>query len=77
MNCYRVKVETTNASNDTFSIDREDGNEDYGECDDGEVYVLAESAKEAATQLDGAGILEIARVGIGFVPEERKDGEGR
>ena len=24
MNCYRITVETTNASNDTFSIDRED-----------------------------------------------------
>ena len=68
--CYRVKVVTTNSSNDTFCLEREGKADEYGECEDCAVYVIATGITDVARQLEGANIDEVERMGPAFRVDE-------
>ena len=79
MNCYRVKVKTTNAMRDTYCNTGDDvvpGT--YRECEDGEVYVVARSAVAAMKMFRDSIIESCERIGVGLVAARAaaKGGEG-
>ena len=58
INCYRISVNTTNGMRDTFNM-----NGTYYDCEDGFVYVMADSIEQAARNVPCATAIE--RVGFG------------
>lgn len=60
-NCYRISVNTTNGMRDTFNM-----NGTYYDCDDGHVYVMADTIEAAARCIPCAVAIE--RVGFGIAP---------
>ena len=60
--CWKLNVETTNAMRDCFVKDG-----CYHPYIDGEVFVMAKTAKEAC-ELIGAEVIAVDRMGVGFCP---------
>lgn len=60
--CYAVKVNTTNSCKDTFSMSGQ-----YFDCEQGIVYVMADSIEGAANEVPNA--IAIERVGFGLKPD--------
>jgi hypothetical protein len=71
MNCYRVKVRTTNGCGDTFCLtDRDDIPGTYLDCERGEVYIIAPSISVAVGGLRPWLVLGVERLGIGYLPSD-------
>jgi hypothetical protein len=67
-NCFQIKVHTTNGVKDTFNIDGE-----YYDCEQGFVYVMADTIEEAARAVPTA--IEIRRIGFGVAWGSRPPGQ--
>lgn len=61
MNCYKVRCEATNSQDDCINIGG-----DYIDAENGCVFVVARSVKEAAERLGQAKIIFIERVGVAY-----------
>ena len=67
MYCYKIEVRTTNSSRDTFK----DDSDNYYDCEDGIVFVVAESIVQATKRLTLA-FLKAERIGVAY---KESDGE--
>jgi hypothetical protein len=65
MNCYLVKVKTTNSLHDTWELS---GGE-YCRCQDGEFYFIGKD-RYRILQIVGDSLISITRVGYGYRDEE-------
>lgn len=71
MNCYKITVKTINSMRDTYCVTPDEVSPgEYFVCEDGEVYVIAESAVKTLAFFPDEIIEKIERVGIG-----RRQGE--
>lgn len=71
MNCYKVRVKTTNSTNDTFSVTTEGH---YYHCENSICFVVANNMAEVEGYFNSTSNIEsIERIGIGYCPELYKD----
>jgi len=71
MNCYRVKVRTTNATGKTFCLTEDEvlpG--EYRDCEQSEVFILAESIAAAVGILRPWLVESVQRLGVGYLPAD-------
>ena len=64
--CIEVKVATTNYISDTYVRYENKEHQQYSNCIDGTLYVLAHTFDEVE-EIVGSNIIEIKKIGIGLV----------
>lgn len=70
LNCYKVEVETTNSSNDTFWTGDEDvtfGTGEYFDCEDSICYVITDDPKKIYKKFGKLVIISVEKIGIGYI----------
>lgn len=68
MNCYKVKVRTTNSSKDAAY----GAEADYVSCEDSCLYVIARSPASVEKIIKAHVIISIERIGLGYVADEEE-----
>lgn len=74
VNCYRVKVNCTNSSNNTFFVPKKknesenwgpvDG--DYLSCEDKICYVITDSAAKIYQEFGDKRVISVEKIGVGY-----------
>lgn len=69
MNCYKIKVKTTNSSNDTFHVKRNENDEisEYFDCEDSIIYVVTDAINKIFEKFGDEVIIYIEKIGIGYL----------
>lgn len=74
LNCYKVKVNCTNSSNDTFfvlkdksrprGLDNNDG--EYKKCEEKICYVITDDASKIYQEFGDRVVVSVEKIGIGY-----------
>lgn len=68
--CYEVKVKTTNSSNDTFFVPKdqktEEGDGDYLDCEFSTCFVVTDNAAKIYEMFGDEVVVSVKKIGFGY-----------
>lgn len=70
MNCYKVKVKTTDSVlNDSFQIKKSEngGIGEYFDCENSIIYIITDTANRIYEKFGDDVIISIEKIGIGYI----------